>query len=342
MEDLNSHYQLHWDFFKSINPKIDESFFVEYQIEKVNETLKKGIKEIDFSNDSNSTIEDHVNEMEKENFFFQKHYLEFLERKLTALKNKEEVFSLPPIDNIVTIHYGCSDFKSESHIIYWIGAVAHNPNKVYFFENRDEVQMIEKLKSFTYMNKDKVFIHWSMNSPKFGFSAIQKRYFDLTNKEIDLFPKNEIDLSEYLKNKYGVDYVERENGRLNNIARLNNFSGVQSEIEVINLNDGTNRLELIYSIVQAEIQGKLKTLLQNIDVPALKAIKPEKKKRPPAKDVYAAFKFLDDEKRITQKECKEMLVDARFEFISKWLFDNWGYNFKGSSLKKEQNSNNII
>jgi hypothetical protein len=74
MEDLNSHYQLHWDFFKSINPKIDESFFVEYQIEKVNETLKKGIKEIDFSNDSNSTIEDHVNEMEKENFFFQKHY----------------------------------------------------------------------------------------------------------------------------------------------------------------------------------------------------------------------------------------------------------------------------
>src|SRR5690606_17766952 len=85
------------------------------------------------------------------------------------------------------------------------------------------------------------------------------RYFELTNIEIDLKPKYEIDLSEYLKNKYGINYIERQNGRLNNLAKLNGFSGIQSDVEVVNMNDATNRLELIFSIVQAEIQGNLKT-----------------------------------------------------------------------------------
>lgn len=168
--------------------------------------------------------------------------------------------NLPELENSIIVHYGCSDFNSTEHTVYWIGAISHTPNKTYFFESRYEVEVIEKFESYVNNNNDKTFIHWSMNSPKFGFRAIENRYLDLTNNSIDFDIKNEVDLSEYLKNKYGINYIERQNGRLNNLAELNGFSGFKSDIEVINTNDATNRLELIFSIVQAEIQGNLKTL----------------------------------------------------------------------------------
>lgn len=253
------HYKLHWESFKSVNPKASELFFIDLQLKKLNETLENGLVNIDFSNDNTQTLEGYLNEQERQNFFFQKEYKEFLEAKLIELKTKENLRQLPPLENSIIVHYGCSDFNSNEHKVYWIGAINHTPNKTYFFENRNEVEAIEKFYKYVQDNKEKTFIHWSMNSPKFGFRAIENRYFELTNIEIDLKPKYEIDLSEYLKNKYGINYIERQNGRLNNLAKLNGFSGIQSDVEVINMNDATNRLELIFSIVQAEIQGNLKT-----------------------------------------------------------------------------------
>ena len=38
-----------------------------------------------------------------------------------------------------------------------------------------------------------------------------------------------------------------------------------NQIEVINRNDASNRLELVFSIAQAEIQGKLKTLTSELN-----------------------------------------------------------------------------
>lgn len=253
------HYKLHWEFFKSENPKADERFFVELQINDTDKQIKQGLKEIDFANDSTNTIEGYTNNSKRMDFFFHKEYNEFLKAKLVELKAKENLKVLPPLENSIIVHYGCSDFNSNEHKVYWIGAINHTPNKTYFFENRNEVEAIEKFYKYVQDNKEKTFIHWSMNSPKFGFRAIENRYFELTNIEIDLKPKYEIDLSEYLKNKYGINYIERQNGRLNNLAKLNGFSGIQSDVEVINMNDATNRLELIFSIVQAEIQGNLKT-----------------------------------------------------------------------------------
>lgn len=253
------HYKLHWEFFKSVNPKADERFFVELQINNTDKQIKQGLKEIDFANDSTNTIEGYTNNLKRMDFFFHKEYNEFLKAKLIELKAKENLKVLPQLKNSIIVHYGCSDFNSNEHKVYWIGAINHTPNKTYFFENRNEVEVIEKFYKYVQDNKEKTFIHWAMNSPKFGFRAIENRYFELTNIEIDLKPKYEIDLSEYLKNKYGINYIERQNGRLNNLAKLNGFSGIQSNVEVVNMNDATNRLELIFSIVQAEIQGNLKT-----------------------------------------------------------------------------------
>jgi len=269
------HYKLHWEFFKSVNPKADERFFVELQINDTDKQIKQGLKEIDFANDSTNTIEGYTNNSKRMDFFFHKEYNEFLKAKLVELKAKENLKTLPILKNSIIVHYGCSDFNSNEHKVYWIGAISHTPNKSYFFENSNEIEVIEKFDKYIQSNKEKTFIHWSMNSPKFGFRAIENRYFTLTNNKIDLQPKNEIDLSEYLKDKYGINYIERQNGRLNNLAKLNGFSGIQSEVEVININDATNRLELIFSIVQAEIQGNLKTENNNLTPQQTEKPKPE-------------------------------------------------------------------
>ncbi|THD66828.1 hypothetical protein E7Z59_13705 [Robertkochia marina] len=171
--------------------------------------------------------------------------------------------NLPQLKECVIIHYGCSAFGSPEHNIFWIGAIYHDPGKRYFFHHFQkfkEAEIIELFHNLIQSNKEKTFIHWSMNSPKFGFPAIADRYQELTGQSINVYPEKEIDLSEYLKEKYGVDYIERENGRLNNLAKHNGFTGFQSDIEVINQHDSANRLELIFSIVQAETQGKLKVL----------------------------------------------------------------------------------
>lgn len=174
-------------------------------------------------------------------------------------KNVISIENLPSLEKSIITHYGCSDFNKDDDIIYWIGAIEHKPTKKYFFSNKSEINMIEEFKAFIDKNKNKTFIHWSMNTPAFGFKHIEKRYKDLTGNVVDLHPKIDIDLSEYLKTKYGVNYIDRDGGRLNNIAKLNNFSGIQNEIEVKKTHHATNRLELIFSIYQTELQGNLKT-----------------------------------------------------------------------------------
>jgi hypothetical protein len=173
--------------------------------------------------------------------------------------------NLPPIHNLVIVHYGCPNFKKNTNVVSWIGAVYYNPNKTYFFEINNEIEILEKFNQFIENFKSKTFVHWGMNRPDFGFRVLKERYFELTNKEINMSPLKEIDFSEYLKTKYTVDYVDRKGGRLNHLAELNNFSGKMNQIEVIKRSDASNRLELVFSIVQAEIQGKLKTLTSDIN-----------------------------------------------------------------------------
>ena len=163
--------------------------------------------------------------------------------------------------NTVIIHYGCSGFEESEHTIYWIGAVYFKDNeKTYFFEDGEETEMINRLKVFVDSNQEKIFIHWSMNSPNFGFTPIEQRYKKLMHSELSLSPTKQCDLSEFLKEKYGVEYISRVGGRLNNLAELNGFSGYQKTKEVIKKHEATKRLELIFSIYQAETQGKLKVL----------------------------------------------------------------------------------
>lgn len=166
--------------------------------------------------------------------------------------------NLPNKENVIITHYGCSDFGKEIHTVFWIGAVFYNNGKKrYFYVYGNEQDNIKEYFEFLKNNPEKKVLHWSMNSPKFGFIALSCRYKELTSHSVNLDFIDDIDLSEYLKEKYGRNYVDT-NGRLNNLAILNGFSGFSDKIEIKSKKDATDRLELLFSIYQADQQDCLK------------------------------------------------------------------------------------
>lgn len=168
--------------------------------------------------------------------------------------------NLPDYTDLIITHYGCSEFAENDSMIYWIGAIYYEDGaKRYFYPAGNEQEIIEQYSDFL-KGHDKKIIHWSMITPNYSFDSIKARYSVLTGNSIDLKMTDNIDLSEYLKEKYGIDYIERIGGRLNNLAKLNGFSGIKSGIEVKGKKEAAERLELIFSIYQAEKQGKLKVI----------------------------------------------------------------------------------
>src|SRR5699024_2564932 len=117
---------------------------------------------------------------------------------------------------------------------------------------------------------------------------------------------------------------KRQNGRLNNLAKLNGFSGIQSDVEVINMNDATNRLELIFSIVQAEIQGNLKT---NTALPPQQSEKP--KPEPKETDLSERIKkHFGMFNRNCPRKHKQILNDTDFEKLIEWTIWYFENDFK--------------
>jgi hypothetical protein len=164
---------------------------------------------------------------------------------------------LPNLNEVAIIHYGCSSFDSSDDTIYWIGVIHyHKGEKKYELWDGDEESILIDYSNFLAENDSKIFIHWSMNSPKYGFLIfkIKAKSFGITNS---VQPPHLIDLSEYLKDKYGVNYTPREGGRLNHLASYNRFTGKKAGIEVKTRSEAADRMELIFSIVQAEKQGSL-------------------------------------------------------------------------------------
>lgn len=176
--------------------------------------------------------------------------------------------SLPDKSDVVITHYGTTNFSNDNRLteILWIGAIYFEEGqKEYFYKDTKERNTIEAYFNFIQRHKGKTFIHWSMNSPAFGFLQIAARYQYLTKEDRIVSPERLIDLSEYLKDKYGINYISRDGGRLNNLARLNGFSGIMPEGDSV-VNPGiqaANRLELIFSTYQAEFKC---TLLTNASV----------------------------------------------------------------------------
>jgi hypothetical protein len=167
------------------------------------------------------------------------------------------MMQLPDLNKIAIIHYGCSSFKTNPNVIYWIGIIYYlKGEKTYKLWEGEEYSILKKYSEFLEKYNDKIYIHWSMNSPKFGFN-IFKIKAEEAGLSIIVNPTTVLDLSEYLKTKYGEQYINRSGGRLDNLAILNGFTGRKTGVEVKTRNEAADRMELLFSIVQAEKQGSL-------------------------------------------------------------------------------------
>lgn len=259
------HYKLHWEFFKSVNPKASELFFIDLQLKKLNETLENGLVNIDFSNDNTQTLEGYLNEQERQNFFFQKEYSEYLEtRKADLLKvNNNELLEY---NKVFFVHYQCDDFNEGEKIA---ALCIHSNGRAKEYSG-DEAGNIKEYanKVNELLNEGLFLVHWNQDRPNYGTDHIQKRYYDLTGENLELEYSNGINLAEWLIFKYGQHYISHP--RLDNLAKLNEFQGIR-EMEVGQRTFATNRLMLLTKIYFNALNETLKTEV----APILKALPPQ-------------------------------------------------------------------
>ena len=161
---------------------------------------------------------------------------------------------LPPYEEVFFVHYQCADFDKGEHIttlcIYSCGrAKEYSGNEVESIKAyADKVKELQ--------NKGLILIHWNQDRPNFGTDHINKRYKDLTGKELNLEYLNDLNLASWLTVKYGDKYISHP--RLDKLAELNDFSGIR-EKEHGQRTFPTNRLLLLAKIYLNDLQGTLKT-----------------------------------------------------------------------------------
>ena len=137
--------------------------------------------------------------------------------------------------NTVVLHYGCADFNKSVHTIFWIGAIYYdNQVKKYFFWKRKREGYNWTVQKFLRQPSRENICSLVNEFSVIWFNPIQNRYKELTGKNISITPRLQIDLSEYLKEKYGIEYISRQGVRFNNLAKLNGFSRIKLDLEVKN------------------------------------------------------------------------------------------------------------
>ncbi|RZI48556.1 hypothetical protein [Lactococcus kimchii] len=122
--------------------------------------------------------------------------------------------------NYLLIHYSCSDVKKEE--FPKVSSIS-----IMKFENREKIQfsiskylkegvtldqaekeLFDNFFQFIENNKSLVFIHWNMNSEKFGFEGLENRYRVLTNQSKNILGYlKKIDLDDLLGNYYSESYI---------------------------------------------------------------------------------------------------------------------------------------
>lgn len=201
---------------------------------------------------------------------------------------------LPELNRVFFTHYQCQDFQ-EGSAIYNMHIFAHGKAREY--SDCDEAALIRQFHARVTELQEQglIAVHWSQNRPYYGPDHIVKRYSELTGESICLEYENDINLSDWLKERFGEDYLP-SGGRLDRLARLNNLHGC-GETEEGSRIFAANRLLLIKNIYNKVRQNKLV-----ISAGVSEDIKPVYKSKP--------------EKRVKRFE-EYFLCDNRTEFTTR-------------------------
>lgn len=194
---------------------------------------------------------------------------------------------LPSYRSVFFVHYSCANFD-EGTQIFRLGIYAKDEMQEFCGDN--EAEFIEAYcRRVTQLCAEGLIpIHWNQNTPVYGAAHIRSRYKELTGRDIELHYTNCINLSGWLIEKYGDDYISHP--RLDKLAELNNLSGKSTEQGSRTF--FSNRLILLSKIYCLELNNKLKTATSPLP---LQSSKPTKK----AKEFPA---FLINEQKIKLAE----------------------------------------
>jgi len=161
--------------------------------------------------------------------------------------------NLPLFQKVFFVHYQCEDFNVGETIF---SLCIYTKGKAKEFKGENEAENIalycQNVKELC--NEGLVPVHWNQNRSYYGCDHIISRYKSLTNQNIELEYKNEINLAEILIDIFGDEYVSHP--RLDNLAELNNCNG-NSQHEYRQRTFATNRLLLISKIYHRLLNNKL-------------------------------------------------------------------------------------
>ncbi|MEI6747805.1 MAG: hypothetical protein WCM93_01475 [Bacteroidota bacterium] len=169
--------------------------------------------------------------------------------------------SLPALEKVFFVHYQCDRFE-EGNRITSLCVYDNIDIKIYV---GDEAKAIEDYcNKVEELNKRGLIpVHWCQNSPYFGIDHIKERYKILTGSDLSLEYPGSLNLADYLKYKYGENYVPHR--RLDNLARINCFSGIY-ETDSSKKTFPRDRILLLSKIYFNELKGTLKLYVdQNIE-----------------------------------------------------------------------------
>lgn len=171
---------------------------------------------------------------------------------------------LKPYSEVFFVHYQCGDLNHDEVPITSLCIYAKGNMEL--FGNSDESQNIEAYcnKVMQLCDEGLIPVHWNQNRDSYGITHILSRYKKLTGGTIQIEYRDCIDLSDFLWNKYGNDYIEHP--RLDKLAELNSFRGHRKN-EYGNRTFPENRLSLLTKIYAGELRGTLKTRINTPPVP---------------------------------------------------------------------------
>lgn len=161
---------------------------------------------------------------------------------------------LPQYNEVFFVHYQCDNFD-EGEKVLSLSVHSNGSTAQYSGSEADSIrEYAAKVKEL--LSNGLILIHWNQNQPYYGTDHLKKRYKDLTGCDLELEYSKQINLAEWLIFKYGQNYVSHP--RLDNLARLNNFTGVR-EAELGQRIFPANRVSLLTKIYLSALNSTLKT-----------------------------------------------------------------------------------
>lgn len=177
---------------------------------------------------------------------------------------------------LAAIHYACESFFTAKDHPAGIACVAlYNlqTDETRAFSRADahpsveddarEIHLLKQFYQELAANGESTFLHWNMNRPEYGFSALATRYEYLTGERPPIVtPARRLDVDGLLDAQFGDDYAPH--GKLESMARLNNldtrsFKNGQTEAQLFESGDWVTLSRSAAS--KAKIIAQVATLL---------------------------------------------------------------------------------